>query len=156
MPETAPEPEGFSVVSNKTTEDRFLKEIDQQHKLAIRTAEKLRKLLLMDTDSDRKTELKDFGKGTADPSLQILLMARDQLLEAEDANSKAVFMRLIRDVHEACDSKVMRVLDMAMKERHHQEVLKLKREMAEAASRSKAEKDLDAELEALAAETEND
>lgn len=156
MPEAAPEPEGFSVVSNKTTEDRFLKEIDQQHKLAIRTAEKLRKLLLMDTDSDRKTELKDFGKGTADPSLQILLMARDQLLEAEDANSKAVFMRLIRDVFEACDSKVMRVLDMAMKERHHQEVLKLKREMAEAASRSKAEKDLDAELEALAAETEND
>lgn len=154
MGNPAPEPEGFSVVCNKTTEDRFLKEIDQQHKLAIKTAEKLRKLLLMDTDHNRKTELKDFAKGDADPSLQILLMARDQLLEAEDANSKAVFMRLIRDVFEATDTKVMRVLDMAMKERHHQEALKLKREQIEASSRSKAEKDLDAELEELARETD--
>lgn len=114
-----------SSVIVKDTEDerraKFEQAVTAQHTMAVRTAEALRKVVLFDTEGQARTNLSDFAKGQVDPQLQLVLMARDCFLEAEDTIGKLGFFKVTRDIFMNVDSKTMEVLDMAMKERHHRE-----------------------------------
>lgn len=114
-----------SAVIVKDTEDerraKFEQAVTAQHTMAVRTAEALRKVVLFDTEGQVRTNLSDFAKGQVDPQLQLVLMARDCFLEAEDTIGKLGFFKVTRDIFMNVDSKTMEVLDMAMKERHHRE-----------------------------------
>lgn len=109
----------------RDTEDarrqKFEAAVQSQHMLAVRTSEALRKVVLFDTPGQKRTELAEFSKGEVDPQLQLVLMARDCFLEAEDTIGKLGFFKVTRDIFMNVDSKTMEVLDMAMKERHHRE-----------------------------------
>lgn len=103
--------------------DKFQKAVDAQHMMAVRTAEEMRKIVLVDTDHEKKTELSDYSTGSVDPQLQLVLIARDNFLETKNPNSKLGFYRAMRDVFVNVDSKTTAVLELAMKERHHREKL---------------------------------
>jgi hypothetical protein len=114
-----------SAVIVKDTEDerraKFEQAVTAQHTMAVRTAEALRKVVLVSTPNEVMTKLEDFAKGQVDPQLQLVLIARDNFLEAEDSVGKLGFYKAMRDVFQHVDAKTMEVLDMAMKERHHRE-----------------------------------
>ena len=109
----------------KDTEDirrqKFEQAVTAQHTMAVRTAEALRKVVLLPTPHEAMTALADFKKGEVDPQMQLVLIARDHFLESEDSVGKLGFYKAMRDVFLNVDQKTMQVLDMAMKERHHRE-----------------------------------
>lgn len=118
---------GKSAVIARDTEEarrqKFEQAVTAQHTMAVRTAEALRKVVLLSSVNEAKTELADFAKGQVDPQMQLVLIARDNFLEAEDSIGKLGFYKAMRDVFQHVDAKTMQVLDMAMKERHHREKL---------------------------------
>lgn len=112
------------VIIKDTAEENRLKfhqALNSQEATATRTLEALRKLILFDSQEGRKTDLADLPRGKYDPQLQLMLMARDEFLRAEDSVSKLGFYKAMRDMHTAMEERCMKVLDMAMRERHHQE-----------------------------------
>lgn len=130
-----PDETSLEVSNNAHTQLAFLKAINDQHRLAIRTAKALKDLVLLDTPHASKTELSDFKPGQVDPQVQLLLMARDMWVQSDDMKDKVACYRAMRDVFEGCDSKQTAVLELAMRERHHQEAMALKREEVEARNR---------------------
>ena len=120
------------IVVQTDTQERFLKAIDSQHLLAIRTAEAMRKMVLTGPE---KTELSSFPAGQVDPQIQLVLIARDLMNDADDMNAKLAAFRSMRDVFLSVDSKVHEVLKMAMQEKHHQENLQVQRERIQASSK---------------------
>ena len=113
-----------------------------QHKMAIRTADALRKIVLIPTQGEQQTELDDFKQGQVDPQIQLVLIARNEYLQCENPVARLGFYKTMKDVFQDVDNRTMRVLDMAMKERHHREKLEL------AATKLNAEP-TDAELDAM-------
>lgn len=114
------------VTREDSQRNRFEQAVEAQHTCAARTAEELRKVILLDgKNGQKRTEISDFSKGQVDPQLQLVLIARDEFLAAEDPNVKLGFFRAMRDGFIKVDEKTMQVLDVAMKERHHREKLEL-------------------------------
>lgn len=115
-----------AVIARDTEEARrqkFEQEVTSQHMQACRTAAEIRKVVLFDTPGQKRTELADYSKGEVDPQLQLVLMARDCFLAAEDTIGKLGFFKTARDIFLNVDEKTMKILDMAMRERHHREKL---------------------------------
>lgn len=115
-----------AIIARDTEEARrqkFEAAVQSQHNCAVRTAEAIRKVVLLPSPSEAMTLLSDFSKGEVDPQLQLVLIARDHFLEAEDSIGKLGFYKAMRDVFLSVDEKNMKVLDMAMRERHHREKL---------------------------------
>lgn len=117
----------MSKVIVKSTEDerrrKFEQVVDGEHMLAARTAEAFKGLVLLDSEKCRKTELADFAKGQVDPQVQLILIARDEFLAAEDAVGKLGFFRSMRDVLLSARESNLEWLKLAMQERHHREKL---------------------------------
>lgn len=112
------------LIIKDTAEDnrqKFQQALNSQEITASRTLEALRKLILFDSPEGRKTELADLPRGKYDPQLQLMLMARDEFIRSDDSVSKLGFYKAMRDMHTAMEERCMKVLDMAMRERHHQE-----------------------------------
>ena len=120
-------------------DSKFKAAIDSQHRLAVRTAEALRKVVLIDTKRSKKTELDDFPTGQIDPQMQLLLIARDEYLGAEDPGARLGFYKSMRDVYQALDARTMKVLEVVMKERHHRDKLELLARSANANEPTEAE-----------------
>ena len=139
-----------NAIIKSTEHDRrrkFEQAVENQHMLAVRTAEEMKKLVLVGTKGSRMTELDDFAKGQVDPQLQLVLIARDNFLAAEDPTSKLGFYKAMRDVFLNVDTKTMQVLEIAMKERHHREKLEALERKAGMAEPSDDE--VDAALEGI-------
>ena len=109
---------GSHEVRAQAREDQFLKALDEQHNLAVRTADALRKVVLSGAE---RTRCEKYSAGRVDPYMQLLLMACQEYEGAEDANSKLGFFREMRSMYAAADTKVQAALEMAMKERHHRD-----------------------------------
>lgn len=124
---------------------KFQQAVESQHTLAVRTAEAMRKVELVPGKDGKKTEVTDFAKGQVDPQMQMLLIARDGYVSAEEEHAKLGYLRLMRELLVGADAKVQSVLKMAMEERHHQEKLAAMREKANLQEPSDAE--IDAALE---------
>ena len=125
-----PVPTALKIVTDDDLRNKFQQSVDCQHTMAVRTSEKMRKMVLLPTESQRETRLSDFAKGEVDPLLQLVLIARDSFSAAEDDASRLGFFKAMKDVFLEADKKTMAVMDMAMKERHHQEKLNALREKA--------------------------
>lgn len=113
----------------KNTEDerrrKFEQVVEGEHMLAARTADAFKKMVLLDSDKARKTELSDFAKGEVDPQIQLILIARDEFLAAEDGVGKLGFFRSMRDVLLTAREANLKWLTLAMQERHHREKMAL-------------------------------
>ena len=117
-----------SVIIKSTENERRLKfeqAVEAEHMLAVRTSEAMKKLVLVDTLKARKTELNDYAQGQVDPQLQLILIARDEFLAAEDAVGKLGFYRSMRDVMLSARENNLKWLTLAMQERHHREKIAL-------------------------------
>jgi hypothetical protein len=113
----------LATTTEQARRQKFEDGVSSQQMLALRTAEALRKVVLLDNGSEKKTELAEFTKGQVDPQLQLVLIARDHFLEADDSVGKLGFFKAMRDVYLNVDQKTMAFLDMVMRERHHREKL---------------------------------
>jgi 2-methylcitrate dehydratase PrpD len=129
------------VIVNQTQAEmnRFELAIDARYRSSMKTAEALRKVILLDTKEYRRTELGDFPKGQVDPQMQLLLIARNEFLTAEDPTTKLGFYKSMRDIHQTINKNTMEVMDMAMKERHHRDKLELLAKAANANEPTAAE-----------------
>lgn len=123
----------------KAERDRFEVAIDSRYRSSMKTAEALRKVVLIATAKERQTELEDFAKGQVDPQMQLLLIARNEFLNAEDPTTKLGFYKSMRDVYGAMSKCTMDVMEMAMKERHHRDRLELLAKAANANEPTAAE-----------------
>lgn len=122
--------QGMSKAIIKNTEDERRQKLEQaisnQHMLTVRTLEAMKQLVLVDTPNARKTELADYAKGQVDPHLQLILIARDKFLEAdEDPVASLGFYKAMRDEILNAEEKNMKVVDMAMRQNHHREKMAL-------------------------------
>lgn len=89
----------------------------------IRTADAMRTIVLLPGPDGKKTELADFPPGKVDPQIQLVLIARDEYMAAEDSIGKLGFFKAMRDVYQMVDSKIPAAMKMVMEERHHREKL---------------------------------
>ena len=138
----------LKIHSDETTRGKFQQAVDQQHANAVRTSVALQKVVLLPRGDEQETRLTDFAKGQVDPQMQLMLIARDHFQAAEDDASKLGFFKAMRDVFLSVDDKTMKIMDMAMRERHHQEKLAVLRE------KLGSNEPTDAQLEADAAQTD--
>lgn len=114
----------------KNTEDERRQKLEQaisnQHMLTVRTLEAMKQLVLVDTPTARRTELADYAKGQVDPHLQLILIARDKFLQADDDPVASLgFYKAMRDEILNAEEKNMKVVDMAMRQNHHREKMAL-------------------------------
>jgi len=109
----------------KQMEDGLQKEINTQHRLALKTANAIRKVVLIPTAQEQQTELDDFHAGQIDPQMQLLLIARNEFVSAEDPTAKLGFYKAMRDVFQSMDTRTKEIMELAMRERHHKDKLEL-------------------------------
>ena len=111
----------------RSTEDirreKLEQEISNQHASAVRNATELRKLVLFDSSTAKKSEIDDFAKGTVDQRVILALRARDEYLNAEDSNSRLGFFRMAVSLISESDERTLGVLKLAMEQQHHREKL---------------------------------
>ena len=131
----------ITVDTDKATLDEFQTAIASRHRQSLRTSEALRKVVLVDTKGGRRTELDDFPKGQIDPQMQLLLIARNEFLAAEDPTTKLGFYKSMREVYLAMDKRIMDTMQMVMAERHHNDKLELLAKSANSNEPSQAEID---------------
>ena len=131
-------------------EEKARKTISNAHRLALRTAEALRKLVLFDPQPIpgkvvtsahvmRKTEIGDFAEGQVDPAVIMVLKARDAFLSEEKDYARLGFFKEMRtllqevraanaDLVRAMTQAVERQRDREQAERHHQDKIELLKE----------------------------
>lgn len=131
-------------------EEKARKTISNAHRLALRTAEALRKLVLFEPElvegeaptsahTVRKTEIGDFAQGQVDPAVIMVLKARDSYLSEEKDYARLGFFKemrtLLQEVREAnadlvrsMTAAVERQRDREQAERHHKDKIELLRE----------------------------
>lgn len=139
-----------NIIDDVHEQEQFIRAIDKQHRVAVRTATDLLDIRLQDMKGVKKSELSDYPHGKVDPQIQLLLIARDNFEKAEEPTERTVFFKEMRSVLQTVDDKCRAILDMMLKERHHQENLQLMKEKLEIAKKSKEMIAVEAELEQIA------
>jgi hypothetical protein len=80
----------------RCSDDKAQKVIDDYDALTLRTADFIRKLVLFTTPTQMKTELAEMAQGQVDPRIQLILMARDEGLQAEESNVRLGYFKEMR------------------------------------------------------------
>jgi hypothetical protein len=118
-----------------TNPERARSEIATQTNLAIRTAEAMRKLVLV---GENKTQVATLPAGKVDPMIQLVLLARDEYEQSEGKDRLGYFRAMI-DLFTVADQKsttslkgmadaLERDADRKQREKHHREKLEFERE----------------------------
>lgn len=117
-------------------EDKARKAISNAHRMALRTAEALRKLVLFAPEGDviGKSEVTDFAPGQVDPAVILVLKARDSYLTEEKDYARLGFFKEMRTLYQeirtqnaelvkAMAAAIERQRDREQADRHHREKL---------------------------------
>lgn len=119
-------------------EEKARKTISNQHRMALRTAEALRKLVLFAPDGCviGKSEITDYAPGQVDPIVILALSARDAYLKEEKDYARLGFFKEMRALYQcakedtfelvkAMAAAIERQRDREQADRHHQDKINL-------------------------------
>jgi hypothetical protein len=130
------DPETGNVALALYDEDKARKTISNSHRMALRTAEALRKLVLFAPEGCviGKSEITDFAQGQVDPAVILVLTARDSYLKEEQPFARLGYfkeMRALLQEVRAQNSELVKGMTVAIErqrdreqaDRHHKEKL---------------------------------
>lgn len=135
------DPETGGVTLALYDEQKARKTISNAHRMALRTAEALRRLVLFAPDNCviGKSEIADYAPGQVDPAVVLVLKARDAFLSEEKDYARLGFFKemraLLQEVRNQ-NSELVKSMTVAIEkqrdreqaERHHQDKIALLRD----------------------------
>jgi hypothetical protein len=130
------DPETGNVTLALYDEGKCRQTISNQHRMALRTAEALRKLVLFAPDGCviGKSEISDFPPGKVDPIVMLVLKARDSYLKEEKEFARLGFFKEMRALYQTAQERTAELVksmtaamerqrDREQADRHHKEKL---------------------------------